>query len=149
MATSTGRIDRVALTPAPARPPAGVTEALREADQVVLAPGSLFTSLLAVLVVPDVGAAVASAPGLVVQVGNVCPDVESAGLAAADHVATVLAHGARVDTYLAPTGGRVLLDPAAVEALGTRVVSADVADPTRGVHHEERLATALRGLLST
>lgn len=147
VATATGRIERVALTDPRARAAPGVREALAAADQVVLAPGSLFTSLVAVLVVPDVGQGVASTPGLVVQVGNVCPDVETAGLDVAAHVAAVVAHGGRVDVHLAPAGGRVPYDPCV--GLGpTRIVTADVADPTRGVHHEERLATALRGLLS-
>jgi len=147
VATSTGRITDVALDPPDARAAPAAVAALRSADQVVLAPGSLFTSLLAVLAVPELRDALAQAAGRVVQVGNVCPDVESAGLRAAEHVAAVLAHGGRVDTYLAPRDGRVPLDGHAVEALGTRVVVADVADPPRGVHHAQGLATALRALL--
>ena len=147
VATATGRIERVALAPGDARAPDRAVREIAAADQVVLAPGSLFTSLLAAAVVPGIRDALAMTAGRVVLVGNVCPDVETSGMTAADHVAAVLGHGVRVDAYLAPEGGRVPLDRSAVEVLGPVVVEAPAGDPTLGVHDPRGLASALGGLL--
>src|SRR5262249_44507354 len=57
VATTRGRITRVELVPADAAAVPDAVAAIRAADQVVLAPGSLYTSVLAVLVVPQLRAA--------------------------------------------------------------------------------------------
>ena len=49
-----GGIDRVAVEPARARAPVAAVEALVDADQIVLGPGSLYTSVLAAAVVDEV-----------------------------------------------------------------------------------------------
>ena len=147
VATALGRIARVGLEPPDARAVPDAVEALRAADQVVLGPGSLFTSVLAVLVVPALREAREGTAGRVVLVGNVCPDVETASLDAADHLAAVLAHGGRVDTLLAAEPGGLGIDPDRIRALGSELVAADVADPTLGVHDERRLAPVLAALL--
>ena len=65
----------------------------------MLAPGSLYTSLLPVLCVAALRGAVAGAGGRVVQVANLRPQPpETDGLDATDHLRAVLAHGVRVDT---------------------------------------------------
>src|SRR2546422_11330370 len=51
-------IRRLRIDPPDAAAALGVCEALREADAIILGPGSLYTSLLATLVVPGVAAAV-------------------------------------------------------------------------------------------
>jgi uncharacterized cofD-like protein len=56
-------VRRVELVPAdPPASPAAI-EAIARADQIVLAPGSLYTSVLAVLCVPEIRDAIAAAPG--------------------------------------------------------------------------------------
>ena len=50
----TTHIQRVSLIPADAQAPAPALAALAEADQIVVGPGSLFTSVLAALVVPGI-----------------------------------------------------------------------------------------------
>jgi uncharacterized cofD-like protein len=64
-------IHRVWLEPSAAEAAPGVLEALRCADLIVLGPGSLFTSLLPVLLVDGVARAVKESPGLKVLVGNI------------------------------------------------------------------------------
>jgi uncharacterized cofD-like protein len=49
-----GRIHRVSLVPGGSSPPPEATAALREADQVVIGPGSLYTSVLAAVAVPGI-----------------------------------------------------------------------------------------------
>ena len=84
----------------------------------------------------------------VVQVVNLRPQVpETAGMDAADLVAAVLAHGARVDAFLHDTGGGLPADPARVRALGVVPVAAPVARDHGLAHDPERLARALCALL--
>jgi len=148
VATAPGRIERVEVVPADARPAPDALAAIAAADQIVLAPGSLYTSVLAVLVVDGVAEAVRTAPGTVVQVGNLRPqDAETAGMDAADHLRAILDHGGRVDVYLHPEGGDLALDPARIAGLGARAVTADLADPPADEHDPRRLALALAALL--
>jgi uncharacterized cofD-like protein len=143
-----GRIRRVELVPGdvPADPVA--VEAILDADQVVLGPGSLFTSLLPVLVVPEIRRAVAETAGMVVYVGNLAPQVpETEGLDGIDHLRAVLEHGARVDAMLAPAGARLPLEVAEVDACGVRPFEAVVSAPGAHAHDPARLAQALADLL--
>jgi uncharacterized cofD-like protein len=148
VAATTERISRVELVPADAAAVPDAVAAIQAADQIVLAPGSLFTSVLAAVIVPGLRDAVRAAPGHVVQVANLRAEVpEAAGLDTVDHLEAVLDHGGRVDTYLLCDRSPLGVDPAAVEARGVRPVIADVADPGASVHDVERLASALAALL--
>jgi uncharacterized cofD-like protein len=148
VATAPGRINRVEVVPADARPVPDALAAIAAADQIVLAPGSLYTSVIAVLVVDGMAAAVREAPGSVVQVGNLRhQDAETAGMDAADHLQAILDHGGRVDVYLHPEGGELPFDRARIEAFGVRAATAEVADPRAAEHDPRRLAIALAALL--
>jgi len=148
VATAPGRIERVQVVPADARPLPEAIAAIASADQVVLAPGSLYTSVLAVLVVDGLATAVRAAPGRVVQVGNLRPQhAETAGMDAADHLQAILDHGGRVDTYLAPDPGELAIDADRIRSLGAETVRVDVADAGAAEHDPDRLAIALAALL--
>ena len=148
VATAPGRISRVEVVPADVRPVPDAVAAIAAADQVVLAPGSLYTSVLAVMVVEGLAEAVRTAPGQVVQVGNLrTQDAETAGMDAADHLQAILDHGGRVDVYVAPAGGALPVDPARIRALGAETVTAEVAAPGAVEHDPDRLALALAALL--
>ncbi len=85
-------------------------EALARADQVVMGPGSLFTSVLAAVAVPGLAEGIRTSPGRRVYVANLRPEgQETAGYDVADHVAALAAHGIEVDVVVA--------DPASI-ALG-------------------------------
>lgn len=145
-----GTIRRVELVPSdvPADPVA--LEAIRAADQVVLAPGSLFTSLLPVLVVPAIRDAVASARGQVVQVGNLRPQIpETEGLDGVDHLRAVLAHGGRVDVLVTAAGTPLEVDPESVAPLGVRTVRRQVSRPGAPAHDPVQLAEVLADLLDS
>lgn len=145
---SRGRVRRVEVVPTDAAASPDAVRAIREADQIVIAPGSLFTSVLPVLCVRELRDAVARAPGRVVQVCNLHPQVpETDGLDATDHLRAVLDHGARVDVFLYERGGILGADDAAIEALGTVPVGAELTEPHSQVHEPGRLAAALRALL--
>lgn len=145
-----GRIGGVELVPgdAPAHPDA--VAAIAAADQIVLAPGSLFTSLLPVLCVPALRAAVAASDAQVVQVCNLrSQPPETTGLDAADHLRAVLDHGGRVDVFLHQRDGALGLDEAQVRAWGVRPATADVAGRSGLVHDPAKLAPALAHLLQS
>lgn len=145
-------IRRVELVPGDVAATPAAVEAIAAADQVVYAPGSLYTSVLPVLCVDGLRRAIDATPARVVQVANLRPQVpETSGLDVADHLAAVLAHGARVDTFLHDTGDGLPVDPLRLAAVGAEggveVVAAPVARPDGLAHDHARLARALCALL--
>ena len=138
---SGGPVDRVAVEPAGAPPPPEVLAALAEADQVVLGPGSLFTSVLAVAAVPAIRSALAARDGGVVFVCNLRPSKETVGFDVAAHVEALVRHGVNPDVVLA--------DPATMEVgrvPAPRVVTAELAQPNQWSHDPDLLAAALAAL---
>jgi uncharacterized cofD-like protein len=86
-------IERVWLSPEDATPAPGVLEAIEEADLVVVGPGSLFTSILPVLLVPGVADAVRRARGRRVLVANLMSQPgETLDMHLADHLRAIDAH---------------------------------------------------------
>lgn len=134
-----------------AYPPA--VEAIMAADQVVLGPGSLFTSLIATLLVPDVARALRETSARRVFVCNSrMQKGETEGLPASAHVEAVLAHvgpysldAIVVQSPVVAEDG-VAVDSDALSFLKIEVVEADVANPDGG-HDPQRLAAVLRGLV--
>ena len=106
------RIRRVSLRPAIARPTPGVAESIRDADLVVLGPGSLFTSVLPNLVVDTVASALRETSAVRVLVGNLVSEHgEAAGLDLRDHLRIVEEHaGGRVVDAVLVHEGEVLPD---------------------------------------
>ena len=152
VANSTG-IRGIELVPADAVATPAALEAIAAADQVVYAPGSLYTSVLPVLCVLELRSAVAGSRARVVQVANLRPQApETTGLDANAHLEAVLAHGARVDTFLYEVGAReggggLRADPDRIRALGVEPAGADVARPDGLAHDPRQLAKALCALL--
>jgi uncharacterized cofD-like protein len=148
--TDGGRIRRVELVPrdAPAHPDA--LAAIAAADQVILAPGSLYTSLLSVLAVPGLRDAVTAASAPVVQVCNLRPQPpETTGLDGADHLRAVLDHGGRVDTFLYERDGALPVDEDRIRGWDVRPAGAPLAGRSGLVHDPARLAQALTDLLES
>ena len=136
----------------PDDPPAcsGAVEAIMEADQVVLGPGSLFTSVIATLLVPGIRTALQETGARRVFVcNNRQQKGETEGLTAADHVRALRAHAGEgsVDVVVVqapqiPTDG-VVVDEGLSHEL--EVVEADTHAPS-GLHDPDKLAEVLRGL---
>jgi uncharacterized cofD-like protein len=148
VATAPGRIRRVEVVPADAPAVPDGLAAIAAADQIVLAPGSLYTSVIAVLAVEGFATALRDAPGRAVQVGNLRHQhAETDGLDAADHLEAVLDHGGRVDVFLAADPGMLAIDGVRIGSLGAALATADVGDPGAGEHDPDRLAIALAALL--
>jgi uncharacterized cofD-like protein len=91
---SRGPIARLDIDPSDASPAPGVLDALSTADAVILGPGSLYTSILAALIVPGVMAGVIGAPGVRILVGNLMTQPgETDGYDLAAHLDALAAHG--------------------------------------------------------
>jgi uncharacterized cofD-like protein len=144
---ATRGIARVRLEPAAPAAPSEVVAALTAADLVLLGPGSLFTSVLPNLLVPDVAAALAAGGARTVLVANLREQVgETEGMTLSAHLDALRAHvpGLRLDA--------VLVDPdsplgATPPVGGPPVVAARLAGP-RGISHEPALlAAAIADLL--
>jgi len=138
----------------PADPPAcsGAVDAITEADQVILGPGSLFTSLVATLLVPGIAEALRGTQARRILVCNSrMQKGETEGLDAASHVGAVLAQVGpdALDAVIvqAPElpSDPVPVERAALEYFGIDVIEADVVKPS-GVHDPERLAEVLAPL---
>lgn len=135
-------ITSVSVVPADAEPPRAALDAIAAADQVVLGPGSLFTSVLAAAVVPAIRGAIERTRASTVYVCNLRPQhPETAGYDVSRHVEALDAHGIEVDA--------VLWDPGAMEggALDARAVAAALARSDGSGHDPVRLAGALAHLL--
>ena len=87
-------IKRVRIDPATATAAPIVLEALREADVMILGPGSLYTSLLATLVVPGVAEVVTSSSAIRIFVSNAMTEPgETDGYGICEHMQALAAHG--------------------------------------------------------
>ncbi len=86
-------IERLELKPTPGPIAEDLFRALKDADLIVLGPGSLYTSVLPPLIVPGMAEAVAASPAPVVYVCNIMTQPgETDGFGAADHVRVLESH---------------------------------------------------------
>ena len=156
--TRTRGIERAWVTPANAAACEDALIAIAEADLIVLGPGSLYTSLLPSLLLPEIRDAVLASSALRIYVCNVATqDGETAGLDLAGHVEALMAHAgpAIVDVVLAnnrpadrgtlrPPSEPVRLTWPPLLANPPRVVLDDVVDGAAAQRHDPgRLAAAV------
>jgi len=169
ISSSRSPIVRIVTSPPAPKPAPGVLSALREADLIVLGPGSLFTSILPNLLVRGVARAIARSRALRILVGNLMTQPgETGGFTAEDHLAAIerIAGPGLIDVYLASGGPirpalrrryarerahPVPWSPAAVRRLGVVPVTRDLLQEDPHVpkvrHHEGKLARALLSIL--
>lgn len=96
-------IKRVYLTPEVIKPLPDTIESLREADMIVLGPGSLYTSILPNLLVPEIGEEVCNSSAKKVYICNLMTQPgETIGFTASRHVEALYDHMgcAFIDTIL-------------------------------------------------
>jgi uncharacterized cofD-like protein len=150
-------IERVWLEPGDVRACRDALRAIAGADLVILGPGSLYTSLLATILVPELRAALAASAALRVYVANVATQAgETEGYDLADHVEALASHGVGdlVDVVLANSslsgsspdterGVPVKLRwPPMGATRRPRLVLDDVVDPANPHHHDPKLLAA-------
>ena len=136
-----GAITCVSIVPPDAPVPGPALDAIRAADQVVMGPGSLFTSVLAVAAVPGIRSALDDRGGGRVYVCNLrAQHPETAGFDEDDHLRAMLDHGIPVDVMV--TAG----DDATYEIEGVPVVRAPLAKSDGSGHEAQGLAAVLARL---
>lgn len=87
------RIRRVFVEPKAAKPLPEAIEAVKKSDLVIISPGSLYTSTLPNLVVPQIANALRDTKAQVVYVCNIMTQAgETAGYTAADHAQAIIEH---------------------------------------------------------
>lgn len=134
---------RLMLDRADVSSPPGVVEAILEADQVVLGPGSLFTSVLAAAIAPEVNRALRDTRAQRVYVANLAPQIpETEGFTLDAHLQALHDHGVPVDVVLCHPG---VEQGARVD--GVVVSVRPVADARGLVHDPVSFAAALSALL--
>jgi len=154
-------IERVFIEPADVRANGEALERILEADMIVLGPGSLFSSVLPNLLIPDVRDALAAASGLKVYVCNVATQPgETEAMTASQHLVALFAHiGDDLVDYVIinrntdarrPPGWRaepVEVDVRRLEELPVVIVEEDVIDPGNAHRHDPaKLAAAIMRL---
>lgn len=125
-------------------------KAIRDADLITLGPGSLYTSVLPNLLVPEILETIRQSGAPVIYVCNVMTQPgETTGYTVGDHLKALVDHigGGVVDFVLANTGipapeilkkyekvhaYPVSIDRKKVESLGASLIEADLLGPTRG-----------------
>jgi uncharacterized cofD-like protein len=158
-------IARLALEPSRAEPLDEVLEAIRDADAIVLGPGSLYTSVLPNFLVDGIARAVRESAAVKIYICNVMTQPgETDAFSASAHVRALLEHaGAKLfDTVIVneepprrlleayADEGQLPVEPdrKAIEAMGIRVVGANVISETRNVRHDShRLAEVVLRLI--
>jgi len=94
IATSEGAVSRVCMEPEAPEAYAPAIDAIRQADTIVIGPGSLYTSIIPNFLVPGVTDAVRDSSARRVYVCNVANQRgETQGMDALDHVLALHAHG--------------------------------------------------------
>ena len=151
-----GIIERVYLEPDNARAYPGAVRALLEADLVVAGPGSLYTSVLPNLLVPDIARAVRASRAVKVYVCNVAAQPgETDGYGASEHIKALESH---IGKGLFPivlandnfdTPSKVDFVPADLDSTDHRVITEDLIDRAHPWRHDsDKLVQALLRLLS-
>lgn len=138
----TDHIHRISLVPADPPAPEAAVRALADADQILLGPGSLFTSVLAAVAVPAIREGIDRSTATRVYICNLRPqDPETASFDVAMHVDALVAHGITVDV--------VVCDLSGIEAGSPSVplVDAALARPNGLAHDPAKLASTLVDLL--
>ena len=157
------RIAHVALLPErPAALPAAL-QAIREADLILMGPGSLYTSVIPNLLVEGVVEAICRSEALKIYVCNIMTqEGGTEGYTAADHVDALLSHGAPglvdlclansapvrpglVEKYREEDAAPILVDRERIRAMGLELeeypVASEGGDYAR--HDPDRLAAAV------
>jgi uncharacterized cofD-like protein len=158
-------IDQVYLDPPYAQPLDEVIGAIREADAIVLGPGSLYTSILPNLLVQRIAKEIEGSNAVKIYVCNVMTQPgETGDYTASRHVEALISNAkARVcdivivndelprkllDRYAGERQLPVVVDKARLDRMGMQTVRASVISETETVRHDpEKLAAVVIGVI--
>ncbi|SER80695.1 conserved hypothetical protein, cofD-related [Gracilibacillus ureilyticus] len=161
------KIRRVFLQPNPVLPLPEAVDAIHDADMIVIAPGSLYTSILPNLIVPQIGEALKDTKADVIYVCNVMTQVgETNGYTVADHVQaitdhigpgciqSVIVHNKEIDpnmklVYAEEQAEPVKYDFERLQGIGLEIIEEDIVKVKNNSlrHDTEKIANLLVSLL--
>ena len=155
------RIARVRLVPRRVRPLPAALAAIREADLILIGPGSLYTSIIPNLLVEEVTDVIANSRATRVYIANLMTQPgETQHYSVADHVRAIYKHTRHrfldcVVVNRTPIAPRLLkryaaqraapVDPsfAELEAMGLKYVTGDILQQEKVVRHDQQRLTDL------
>ncbi len=155
-----GRIQQVFLQPAAVRAYPAALQAIFQADLIVMGPGSLYTSILPNLLVPDLAEALLHARAPKIYICNLATQPgETDNYSVADHVATLFQHipTGCLDMVIANDNQSIPPDRGGGNTIYVQLtppenlpmVTADLVDEARPWRHDgAKLAQAVMRLLS-
>lgn len=147
-------VKRVHITPADASPVKSALEAIRDADAVILGPGSLYTSVLPNLLIHGMADALRHTQAVKIYICNVMTQPgETDGYSASAHVKAIVDHiGTGIIDYVVVNAQDVaenlrevyanqgaypvVADTELIEAMGIKVVKANLISETNLVRHD-------------
>jgi len=131
--------------------PAAAISAIDEAQWVLLAPGSLYRSVLSTAAVPEVASALSRTRGEVVWIASVAPGSrETAGMTAVDYLEALRLHGIRVDVVLHDPSATLRFDASVLASYGLQSVARPLRSRRyRALHDPAKLRTALEEMLGS
>lgn len=164
---SSKKIQRVFLDPEACYPTEQALQAIKEADAIIMGPGSLYTSILPSLLVQGIAEAVACSQAAKVYVCNVMTQPgETEGYTASQHLKALTDHVGQIIDYMVintesipvwlthryrkegavPVGA----DLKAIKEMGVKPVTGKMIQHSDTVrHHPDRLAKLLINLINT
>jgi uncharacterized cofD-like protein len=114
--------------------PTEALDAIEHADHVVIGPGSLFTSLLAVAALPEINRALCATDAPITLVLNLGTDAETKGMSGDDYLAALERHDVIVNTVIEAADAELGVDASRYSV---------VAFPLNlGGHHDPQLLAA-------
>lgn len=149
------RIHRVKLYPEHAEAVQSSLDAIRNAEAIVLGPGSLYTSVIPNLLVEGIGDAICRSKAVKIYICNVMTQPgETDGYTASMHVKAIMDHAGRnaVDYVIvnstpvpedlkqkyAETGAYPVLVDDALNQLGVGIIKADLITSKDAIHHDPK-----------
>lgn len=147
-------IKRVYLVPQDAKPNPEALEAIREAEIIILGPGSLFTSIIPNLLIKEIAEETARRDVMKLYICNVMTQHgETDGFTAADHLQMLLAHGGKgiINCCLVSSGRLqyrllvkyaqersfpVVFDRERIKNMGIAIFEADVVSKSNYLRHD-------------
>ena len=162
------RIAHVRLLPEHPQALPAALRAIREAELIVLGPGSLYTSVIPNLLVDGIVRAIQRSKAMKIYVCNVMTeDGETENYTVSDHIAAIFQHSApglfplclvsssrvpkiAADRYALEGAAPLVLDTKRCERLGVEIVTRPLATVKDGrvLHHFQRLAREILALYS-
>ncbi|WMJ80519.1 uridine diphosphate-N-acetylglucosamine-binding protein YvcK [Clostridium sp. MB40-C1] len=161
------KIKRLFIEPEDAKALQEAVDAIKEADAVILGPGSLYTSVIPNLLVKDIGKALKKSKAIKIYISNIMTqEGETDGYGVAEHIQAIYSHCGHgiidyvatnteiIDSklkekYLEQNAKQVIVDEDKINKLNVKVVEGDFITINKGFirHDPDKLAKLLMKII--